>query len=153
MAKPGSPIHFGVRVGDEETAKELEEFLRDRGATDLTVREEQGFLPIALPFVVVGIVAAAVLFDFFTRWRQTHACLLVIDARGDNVKSEVNCDDKNGRIIVITSDGTQAEIENVPPGVDLTELGKAAVSGAFDAVKAAADALGGTARRLPADDS
>lgn len=141
------PIKVSIQVSNSEEAREVEALLKEAGAAEVhtTGEGEQGILPIII--AVIGIAAGAALADAIRRWRESHMCQEIIDARdpkGDVVIKQ-NCDIKDGRIIVLTSDDQKVEIHEVPDGIDINKIVEAAIKSGADAVKAAADAVGAKA--------
>jgi hypothetical protein len=144
-------LQVEIFVPDEELAKEFKDELTRQGVQAVEHRKaspdeaEDRFFPIVA--VVIGaVIGVHALADLILRWRDKHHCRTLIDARKAKVKQELDCRIKDGRIIVIAKDNTKVEIIDVPEAFNLTEVLKAGVSSTGEAVKAAADAAGATAR-------
>jgi poly(3-hydroxybutyrate) depolymerase len=138
-------VRIEIVVDDPGEAQRLEQALTAGGASDVTTtrKGEPGIAPI---LIIVGAVAGVTaLADLVMRWRKAHMCQEVIDARGDAVKVSKDCSIRDGRIIVVSKDGQQVEIHDVPDGIDVTKIVEAAIKSGADAVKAAAAAAGAKA--------
>lgn len=129
---------------DESEATEIEQSLREVGATDVERVRQDGILPI-VGIVVAAVIGVSALVDLIQRIRRQHQCQEIVDCRGDEVKIAKNCDRKDGSIVVVSKDKQKVEITDVPDSFDLTEVMKAALTAGADAVKSAADAAGAKA--------
>jgi hypothetical protein len=134
-------VSVEIRVANADEARELEELLRSEGAQQVQLREPgkevQGLAFI--PIVIGAVIGASALVDIYLRWRKNHMCQQIIDARKEGTPIiTVNCEVKDGRIIVLLPEG-KVEIHEVPDGVNIADLLKAALSGGVDALKAAAE--------------
>jgi hypothetical protein len=137
-----SQIRFELQVADSSEAREVEAALEQAGGQSIETTGE-GRPGIAPLIIVVGAIAAVTAAaDLFMRIRAKHMCQQIIDARNDKVKVTKNCDFRDGRIIVISSDDQKVEIHDVPDGLDVGKLMEAALKSGADAVKAVADAAG-----------
>jgi hypothetical protein len=112
----------------------------DAREVDVPAERPTGLEPISLTIAaVIGIHAIS---ELILRWKAKRGCQQIIDARQDEIKTEMNCKVKDGRIIVVSRSGEKVEIVEAPQGIDLTEVLKAAASGGAAEVKKAADAAG-----------
>jgi hypothetical protein len=144
MADAQDMLKVEIKVDELPELDEVHDDLVAVGATDIEVPPEgQTVLPL---LVIVGAIAGAVaLADLIMRLRAKTSCQEIIDARGESVKISKNCDFKDGRIVVISSDAQKVEIHDVPDGIDVTKIVEAALAGGAEAVKAAAEAAGARA--------
>jgi hypothetical protein len=140
MTDPAANEQLSLRVGiPEDLAAEIKQELTEAGAQDVRdVDDRRGLLPI-IGAVVAAVIGVSALAELIMRWRDKHRCQQLIDARAGEIKQSVNCDIRDGRIIVVTGDNSKVEIVDAPKGIDLTEVLKAAMSGSADAVKKAAE--------------
>ena len=120
-----------------EMVDEISGALAEAGATDVDISQPKaGFDPITI--TVVAVLAVSAIGDLIMRIRAKRKCRQIIDARNGEVKTKLECAIKDGRIIVITSQGDKVEIVDVPDGVDLGKIIEAAKTGGAEMVKAAA---------------
>jgi hypothetical protein len=151
-------FQVSIEVDDSAEAREVEQALAQAGATEVETSGEgiEGALPIAI--VVGAIATVAAVADLAERIRRRFMCQQIIDTRDNQVRVSRDCDIRDGRIIVISADDQKVEIHDVPDGLDVTEVLKAALTAGADAVKAVAEKAGATATNpkpadLPAPDS
>jgi len=121
---------------------EVERELADLDATEVDVPTQPptGFEPISI--TIAAVIGISAISELILRWKAKRGCQQIVDARQDQIKTEMNCKVKDGRIIVLTRSGEEVEIVEAPQGIDLTEVLKAAASGGAAEVKKAADAAG-----------
>jgi hypothetical protein len=138
-------VSVEIRVEDADQARELEQLLQDAGAQEVETREADpgevrglAFIPIIIG-AVIGVTA---LVDVYLRWRRNHMCQEIIDVRKeDKPVITKNCEIKDGRIIVLLPEG-KIEIHEVPDGVNVGDVIKAAINAGAEAAKAVAEKLG-----------
>jgi len=136
-------IRFQIQVTDAKEAREVEAALEQAGGQEIETTGEDGRPGFAPLLIIVGaVLAVTAVADLIIRVRKNHGCQQIIDARGNEVKVTKDCDFRNGRIIVISSDDQKVEIHDVPDGLDVGKLVEAALKSGADAVKAVADAAG-----------
>jgi hypothetical protein len=138
MATQGAPV--SIRLDDRQLADELAESLRLMGS-DVEMTEERGILPI-LPFVVAAVLGAAGMAQIWMFIRGKTQCQIIVDARGDSIKKEIDCRIKDGRIIVLTKDAERIEIVDAPPAIDFTGITQAVLTGGADSVVDAVEKAG-----------
>ncbi len=138
-----------IRVDSSGASDEVAAYLAEQGAVGIEQSEEVGVLPvIGLPFVIAALVGTAGLTSIVV-WIITHfGCLVVIDARGEDVKVNRHCEDRSGRVILVADEKTKIEVSNVPPLINFTDIVKTAVEKGAGAAKTAAEAAGGVAKVL-----
>ena len=78
-------------------------------------------------------------------------CMVVVDARADDIKVKQYCDMRNGRVILVAGEKTKIELKDIPVLFDFTDVAKAVVEKGAEAAKAVAEAAGATAEVLPDD--
>jgi hypothetical protein len=138
-----------IRVADSEAADEIAEYLAEHGASDIEQSEEVGVLPvIGLPFVIAALLGTAGLTAIVVWIITKFGCMVVIDARSDDVKVSRHCEDRSGRVVLVAADKVKIEVTNVPPLLDFTDLAKKAIEEGAAAAKSAAEAAGATAKVL-----
>jgi hypothetical protein len=117
-----------------EMADEISDALAEAGATDVDItRPRAGIDPITI--TVIAVLAVSAIGDLIMRIRAKRQCRQIIDARNGEVKTKMDCDIKDGRIIIVASDGDKVEIADVPDGVDLGKIIETAKTGGADKVK------------------
>jgi hypothetical protein len=117
--------------------EEMRGELAKAGATDIEAPEPKAGFAI-IPVTIAAVLAVSALADIVMRIRAKRQCRQIIDARGDEVKTKLDCDVKDGRIVVIASSGDEIEIADVRDGVDIAKVIEAAMAGGGDEVKKAA---------------
>jgi hypothetical protein len=137
-------VSVAIMVDDVDKAHELERLLLSEGAQDVQVSKSDSKVEglAFIPIIVGAVIGVSALVDVYVRWRKNHMCQEIIDAR-DKGKPEitVNCDIKDGRIIVLLPEG-KIEIHEVPDGVNIADLLQTALSAGAEAVKTAAEKIG-----------
>ncbi len=78
--------------------------------------------------------------------------MVVVDARGDDIKVNRHCEIRGGRVILVAGEKTKIEVSDISPLFDFTAVAKAAVEQGAEAAKTAAEAAGATAKVLPRDE-
>jgi hypothetical protein len=134
-----------VRMDDEDLAHEVESLMREQGASEVSVDVQEGIIPVLLPVVVAAVMGAGGIVAILAHIRKITMCQQIIDARSGDIETKNNCDRRDGSIVVLAGEGASVEITNVGPLVDLTKVYEAAIKGVPDAIKAAAEAVGGSA--------
>ena len=132
------PVRFEFNSDDiaEDTIDDLE-----LAGAEIKSRPRRGLIPI-IPIVVGVVIALAGLATIVQRVINGRKCRMIIDARSSEIKTEVNCAIKDGRLIVITKDGEKVTVADAPPALDLTELVTAAIKGTAEEVRKIAGAAG-----------
>jgi hypothetical protein len=133
-----------IRLDDEQLARDMAQRLQEIGGQEVEVTEERGILPL-LPIVVAAVVAGTGIAQLVFWIRDKTQCQLLIDARGEQIKNQLNCSVRDGRVIVVTKDDVKVEITDVPKNIDFTDIVKAALSAESESVKDAAEKAGATA--------
>ncbi len=132
-------INLEIELSDQQVADDVQQWLKDN-----KIKYEpppHAIVPI-IPIVIGAALGAAAIAALVEYIRRTHACQQTIDARRTPVVTKTDCSVRNGRVIVITKDNQKVEIHDVPQIFDFTKVAKAALSGAADAVKKAAELAG-----------
>jgi hypothetical protein len=137
-----------MRMDDSDAADETAAQLAEHGATDIEQSEEQGVLPVTLPFVIAAIVGASGLTAIVVWLISKFGCMVVVDARATDVKVTRHCEDRSGRVILVAAEDIKIEMKDVPPLIDFTEIAKKGVEEGVEAAKSAAEAAGATAKVL-----
>lgn len=120
------------------------------GDESLREKEVAAVLPLVGAVLVGSLTAAA--FAQIANWiLRNDECQQIMDFRGDEIDVKVNCEIRNGRIIVVAKEGETVEISDVPDLIDFTEIAKTAITEGAAAAKAAVEAAGGTAEVGSAD--
>jgi hypothetical protein len=130
-----------IGLSDEAMARDIEQWLKKSDASNVTVTEQRGILPL-IPIVIAAVVGLAGLGSLVAYVLQKFGCQVTLDCRKEPVKKDIDCRIRDGRLIVITKDSMKVEVIEVPKVVDFTEVTKAALTGSADAVKKAAEAAG-----------
>jgi hypothetical protein len=140
--QPGEhEVRFELRLGDADLADELEGWLAESGASSLKRREEYGILPV-LPIVIGAVVALTAVANLVMWIRSRTGCQVLIDARAEKIRKEVDCSIRDGRIIVVARDDVKVEIIEAPDILDMNKVLSAAISSGGEAVKALAQQSG-----------
>ncbi len=144
-------ISFTERAEDEteRLASELRDF-----ACDVQIeREEDAGLgaETALVIVVLGTAGLAAVTRIFDWLRDRNDCLLVIDARGVDVKVEERCDiiGRRGQVVVVTSANEHVVIHAAKAALDLEAIVTTAIEKSSDAVVELVKATGANAYPEP----
>jgi hypothetical protein len=124
----GESIAVEVFVDSEEHASEVESSLQEAGAIDIGRLEQHGILPI-IGIVVGAVIAVTAAADLVSRILKRRECQEIIDVSSGSLKISENCKRKDGSITVITKEGIEVEITNVPDGIDVTKIAESAISG------------------------
>lgn len=135
-----------IEVSDPALAADIEAWLK-KNDIEATPPPE-GILPV-IPIVIAAVIGVAGLARLIFYIRDKTRCQVIIDARSDTVRHQVDCSIRDGKIVVLTKDGEKVDIQGAPEILDVTEIARAAVSGSADAVKKAADAVGAIVRTEP----
>jgi len=127
-----------VEATDDEGRADLQALLADFDSIDAV--EEVGFdsesarlEPVTMTIVAIGIiVGTGIVTRVVDWWRARSDCLLVIDARGEDVKVEARCDlaGYRGKTIIVTDDRTQVTIERERGAFSMDEVLNALKAGA-----------------------
>jgi hypothetical protein len=151
VAEPERRIE--VRVDSAEASNEIATYLRDQGAAEIDQSEDVGIVPvIGLPFVIAALVGAAGLASIVVYLARTFGCMVVVDARADDIKVNRHCEIRGGRVILVAGEKTKIEVSEVSPLFDFTAIAKTAVEQGAEAAKTAAEAAGATAKVLAPDE-
>lgn len=137
-------VSFSIGLDDGEVADDLQNWLTENGATELSREMRKGILPI-IPIVIGGSIAAAAIAQLVIRIRDNYECQQLFDFRSNGIKHVVDCRFKNGKILIIADKDQQVEITEAPDILDFTEIAKTAATAGADAAKAAVEAAGGKA--------
>lgn len=129
---------IAVEGTDDEGRADLKALLADFDSIDAV--EEVGLdsdrarlEPVTMTIVAIGIIVGT---GIVTRvadwWRARSDCLLVIDARGEDVKIEARCDlaGYRGKTIVVADDHTQVTIDRERGAFSMDEVLNALKAGA-----------------------
>jgi hypothetical protein len=140
-----------VSESDPELAEEIQLWLKEQGASSIERSQPKGFDVVVLPIVITAIIIGAGGVSSFLSWLRRHRrCLLIVDARGETIRTSVDCSDRTGRTLIVGPDGVHVELKEAPEMLDLNALAQAAVKqGAEAAAKLAAEAGAGTCRERP----
>ena len=151
MAEPERRIE--IRVDSPEASQEVATYLKEQGAGDIEQSEDVGIVPvIGLPFVIAALVGAAGLASIVVYIARTFGCMVVVDARGDDIKVNRHCEIRGGRVILVAGEKTKIEVSEISPLFDFTAVAKTAVEQGAEAAKAAAEAAGATVKVLVPDE-
>lgn len=140
-----------IYAPDEEAAAEIKAALAEQGATEIEESRVEGVIPVLLPFVVAALIGAAGITSIVIYIGIRRGCLVVVDARGDDVKVKQHCEIRDGRVILVAGDDTKIELKDVPPLLDFTKIATTVVEQGAEAAKSAAEAAGATAKVLAPD--
>lgn len=134
-------VQFEIRLADNDLADDIESWLQEHDASGVARLEQRGLFPL-LPLVVAGVVAGTVIVQLVMHIRDKTRCQVLIDARSQKIHKEIDCRVRDGRLIVLTSDRFKVQISDGGKLLDMTEVVTAALSGGWEAVSKAAEALG-----------
>ena len=121
-------IELSFVIQSDEDVSELRERLLTQGGAEEVRLEDVGsdeILPvIATAYIVLGIIGLGVVTRIADWLRDRNDCLLVIDARGDNLKIEERCDieGRRGQVVVVTGSNEQVVIHKNEAVLDLQRL-------------------------------
>jgi hypothetical protein len=139
-------LSIELRLGDDHLADDIEAWLAEHGAIDVTRGTERGFLDV-LPIFIAGLLALRELAALVVWIHDKTRCRVLIDARHERIYQEIDCRSRDGRVVVVTKDDEKVEIFDVPPMRDFTGIINAAVSLGADGVAKAAEAAGMSVER------
>jgi hypothetical protein len=131
MSMDTIPVRF--EFADEVIAEEVADDL-DLAGAEIKSRPKRGLVPI-VPIVIGVVIALAGLATIVQKIINGRKCRMIIDARTAEIKSQVDCAIKDGRLIIITKDGEKVSIVDAPPALDLTALVTAATKGTVNEIK------------------
>ena len=117
-------VEFAV---DAEDAEATASALADEGGADVEELEEAGILPAAL-VVVIGIIAVSGLANVVMRLSRAFACGVVIDTRGETVRTRKDGNLPRGTVVVLTRAGEEATLYE-PSQVEIADVIKAGMGG------------------------
>jgi hypothetical protein len=123
-----------------ESEAELREELTTAGAGEIEIKQP-GPDEMVVTTIIGVVVALGVLSEVVMRWKDKHRCQQTITV-GEKVTTDLNCEIRDGRIIIVTADGKVEIVEAPPSAVDFTAILEAAMSGGAAAAKKAAQAAG-----------
>lgn len=144
----GGAISVEFVANDHKVADRIMELAGD----GLERRDEDiaGILPV-FAAVIVGTITAAAVAQIANWLMKNDECQQIMDFRSDDVKVTVNCEIRNGRIIVVAKDGLQVVVHDVPDLIDITDIAKTAATAGAEKAKEKVEKAGGTADVEPAD--
>ena len=141
-------LRNGSRSEAREIAEELAALVPPESITTDAPDGDEGVAPFVILIVVAtGIVGLGVITRLVDWFRDRRSCLLVVDARLDEVTITERCDleGQRGKIILIASTDTQISIEMSKGVIDLDRIVETAISGSIAAAVDLVKAAGGTA--------
>ncbi len=111
---------------DDEAPQGVTAALKEVGATDIEEVRQRGFIDAGI--VILAVIAIQALANLIISLVSLWKCGVMVDARGDKVHVEKNCDLPRGSVLVIDRDGTKSTLER-PSEVQM--------KGILDALRAA----------------
>lgn len=118
----------------------------------ISAPEPSGFGPAELMVFTVEFILGFGGLTAAVDWmRNRRRCLLIVDARHEDVVVRERCDldSQSGRVIVIANESTQVSIQTPHGLLNLDALTQAAVRGALDEMTELAERAGCTAEVRP----
>lgn len=105
----------------------------------------------ALLIIVLGTAGLAAFTGLVDWLRDRRDCLLIVDARHEDLRVTERCDvvGRRGQVIIVTSGKEQVVIERSDVGLDLQAIAMRAIDQSADAAASLAKSLGATARVEP----
>ncbi len=149
MATDGAQVEIELHVGTDEEAAAFQNWLTENGEIDVQPVEQMGILPI-IGVVLAGAIAAAAVAKLVRWWQISHGCEQILDFTSGKLVQTVNCEFKNGKVIVVAAKDQQVVISDVPDVLDLTDIAKTALTAGAPAAADAVNAAGGKATTAPA---
>jgi hypothetical protein len=117
-----------VRLIDHAEIEQMAEWLKSNGAKEVRQTQYQAIDPTQFPVIVTTVIAGIGGLTAFLGWiRRQRRCLLIVDARGEEVKVSFDCRERQGRSIIVASEGVVVEVME---GAELLDLGAIAVAAA-----------------------
>lgn len=110
-------------VFDGEDQQELEELLRQAGATGVEEVTEAGLLPI-VGVAVAAVIGLSGLANVVMKVSRLWKCGVVVDARSSIIKTEKNCALPRGTVLVFATDGSEHTLHE-PSEVEVADVVKA----------------------------
>jgi hypothetical protein len=151
MTETAADEQIGVKLAlnDEEVAKQIKDWLRDQGVTDLEETHQFGVAPI-LPIVIAASVAVSTSVALAIWIQKAFGCNLTIDAHGDDIKKDIDCEHRRGETYVFTRDHVKVTVVETKPALDLTKFfTKVVTGGSGDEVKEEAEKAGAKVETSP----
>lgn len=146
-------FEFVPRSGDEVDA--LADHLSQLEAIEAVTVERGDASRLAAETALLVILLGSAGLAAFTRlvdWlRDRRDCLLVLDARHDDLRVTERCDvvGRRGQVIIVTSGNEQVVIERSDAGLDLQAIVMRAIDQSAEAATSLAKSLGAAARVEP----
>jgi hypothetical protein len=140
------PLEFEIHLSEPELADGIAAWAAEHGET-LVPSEERGIVPL-LPFVLAGLLAINSIASLIMWVRSKTTCRTIIDARDDELRTDIDCRIRDGRIIVIANDDTRVEVTDAPPMLDLTKVLASALGGTAASMVSVLETTGASARIL-----
>ena len=109
-------VEFAV---DAEDADATIEVLGEERADEVEELEEVGLLPAAL-VIVAAVIALGGLVNAVIRLTRAFSCGVVVDARGEIVRTRKDKNLPRGVVVVLTAEGTEVTLDN-PSEVQLSD--------------------------------
>lgn len=116
--------------------------------------DRDGLIPaVVFVYVAVGVFGTGLLTSVADWLHKRRSCLLIVDARGSDVKVTERCDLRShaGEVILLANDGQQLRIERSSGILDLDSLLSETISKSIAAAASYARGRGLTAKIEPAD--
>jgi hypothetical protein len=151
FAEPEGPVpivegelRIGIRADERSEAREAGALLEALGAREVKTRQMSAARGVGdIPTFVVGaVLAVTALSDLYERCRKNRLCREYVFVGRDELEIQRDCSVKDGRIIFIWSGGERVEIQEVPPGIDVTRVVEAVLKTGAEAAKVAAESVG-----------
>ena len=151
MASPSERLLISfVPTSDEDASQLIETLVADGGADEVRIESGSDFgfaAETVLAIVILGPVGLEVLRRLADWFRDRNDCLLVIDARGPDLRVEERCDivGRRGQVIVVTAPDVQVVIKKNDAILDLQALVMHGLDRSASAIAEAARAAGASA--------
>jgi hypothetical protein len=133
-------LDLEMKLNDRALARDFGTWLQTQPSIrDIRASAPKGVDPFITPIVVTAIVSAGALASIVEWLRKRTQCQIVLDARQPaSITKTVDCRVRDGRIIVLASDGTRVQVVDVPELFDFNALIHASLTGGSDAIASAA---------------
>ncbi len=109
-------VEFAVDAEDADATIAL---LGEEHADEVEELEEVGILPAAL-VIVAAVIALGGLVNAVIRLTRAFSCGVVVDARGEIVRTRKDKNLPRGVVVVLTAEGTEVTLDN-PSEVQLND--------------------------------
>ena len=113
------PLEIEISFQGEDV-KEVISALEEVGAEDIEEIKQLRMTGV-VEIAVVGVIVVYALTNLLIKLLRLWKCGVVVDARGTTIFTEKNCDLPRGSVLIISSDGTESQL-NEPSELQINDL-------------------------------